>query len=331
LLTQALTSVLAFDLQHAVNLSLYHVNPLHDGVIPVNMDTADLFGDIFFDLRSKTLPIECSPAFINSTDYPSSDCLNGEVIDSDLVITSLIVEVDTRQLNDDYGRCNICQKSGFDSFSGLPCTPNTYFCTCGDFRHPHACNNATSVGAMDVGKAFGKWGGCSWHTYLKSPWACWGFGVVTKTGGMWYSTTEAGWCGAKGANQSTCAWRVAAIEKVVNKSCSDGLIYDEVEAYDASHDDCFQQRCAIKTSQQHSLTTGRNTSNPCWIYCFYSAVLGSDALVPDGKIAGMPMTAVAKAWTDSIENCPAIAPPTDALLPHGIVGADDLAAKFLLA
>jgi hypothetical protein len=35
------------------DLTVYHVNPLHEGVIPVNMDTADLRGDIFFDLRSK--------------------------------------------------------------------------------------------------------------------------------------------------------------------------------------------------------------------------------------------------------------------------------------
>ena len=42
------------------DLTVYHVNPLHEGVIPVNMDTADLRGDIFFDLSSKTIPIECA-------------------------------------------------------------------------------------------------------------------------------------------------------------------------------------------------------------------------------------------------------------------------------
>lgn len=46
-------------------LTVYHVNPLHEGVIPVDMDSADLRGDMFFDLRSKTAPIECSSRFIN--------------------------------------------------------------------------------------------------------------------------------------------------------------------------------------------------------------------------------------------------------------------------
>ena len=30
------------------HLTVYHVNPLHDGVIPLNMDTADLRGDMSF-------------------------------------------------------------------------------------------------------------------------------------------------------------------------------------------------------------------------------------------------------------------------------------------
>ena len=68
----------------AVDLTVYHVNPLHEGVIPVDMDTADLRGDIFFDLRSKTLPVECA-----SDRAIGSDCANEEVVDDDLVITKL--------------------------------------------------------------------------------------------------------------------------------------------------------------------------------------------------------------------------------------------------
>eukprot|EP00900_Chrysochromulina_parva_P013970 jgi/Chrpa1/22574/Chrysochromulina_OHIO_Genome00025132-RA len=69
------------------DLTVYHVNPLHEGVIPVNMDTADLRGDIFFDLRSKVLPIECA------SNPQSKDCTNEEVVDNDLVITKLILSV----------------------------------------------------------------------------------------------------------------------------------------------------------------------------------------------------------------------------------------------
>ena len=44
--------------QFAKNITVYHVNPVIYGVAPVNMNTADLLGDMYFDLRSKALPIE---------------------------------------------------------------------------------------------------------------------------------------------------------------------------------------------------------------------------------------------------------------------------------
>eukprot|EP00900_Chrysochromulina_parva_P003830 jgi/Chrpa1/13448/Chrysochromulina_OHIO_Genome00019513-RA len=69
------------------DLTVYHVNPLHEGVVPVNMDTADLRGDIFFDFESKVLPIECA------SNPQSKDCTNEEVVDNDLVITKLILSV----------------------------------------------------------------------------------------------------------------------------------------------------------------------------------------------------------------------------------------------
>jgi hypothetical protein len=50
------------DPTYAQNLTLYHVNPLHEGVIPSDMDTSDLNGDIFFDLKSAVTPVECAPA-----------------------------------------------------------------------------------------------------------------------------------------------------------------------------------------------------------------------------------------------------------------------------
>ena len=51
-------------------------------------------------------------------------------------------------------------------------------------------------------------------------------------------------CDAPGADPLTCTWR-AAVEKVVNKSCSDEQIYAAVEAHDAAHDGCFS-RCPAR-------------------------------------------------------------------------------------
>ena len=108
----------------ATAITVYHVNPLHEGVLPFDMDTADLAGDAFFDLRSKVLPIEC--AFNVSM---AGDCTNQEVVDPDLVITKLSLTVKKRY--GEYSRCNICGADGKDPFSHFPCKPNAYICTCG--------------------------------------------------------------------------------------------------------------------------------------------------------------------------------------------------------
>jgi len=293
-------------------ISVYHVNPLHEGVVPVDMDTADLHGDIFFDLHSKTLPIECSPPFraLNAT-----DCANSEVVDDDLVVTKLSLTVKGGRYGE-YGRCNVCLPSGIDPFSHLSCTPGEYFCTCGPYFMPYACNHQRRVGAENITKAFG---GLSrytdtWGRWIQYPWSTWGWPVVGLTGGMWYSTTSAGWCDAPGADPLTCTWR-AAVEKVVNKSCSDEQIYAAVEAHDAAHDGCFS-RCPAHQAHPHA----RNTSDVCWIYCFYATVLGRDSLVPGGRplaasqSEGMPLAALAAAFErpfapEAQGGCPAVPVP----------------------
>lgn len=293
-------------------IAVYHVNPLHEGVLPLNMDTADLNGDMFFDLRSKVESIECSPA--NRHSSHSSDCSNGEVVDTDLVVTKLTLEV--RGGVGEYGRCNICLKSGVDPFTGLSCTPGEYFCTCGSYYRPHACNNDTTVGVENITEAFGGWPSCSWDEWVEAPWRCWSWPVVKLTGGMWYSTTEAGWCDAEGADPQACSWRVASLDKIVNKSCSDKAIFAAVRAQDASHGRCMQQRC--------SAAERANTSSVCFIYCFYSTVLGAHNMLPGVPFVageaggGMSASQLGDAFSkpflpESAGGCPAIAPPKDAL------------------
>ena len=57
----------------------------------------------------------------------SGDCENGEVVDGDLVISKLVVEVDSRF--GEYGMCNICV-NGTDPLSRLPCATGEYICAC---------------------------------------------------------------------------------------------------------------------------------------------------------------------------------------------------------
>jgi hypothetical protein len=64
-------------------------------------------------------------------------------------------------------------------------------------------------------------------------WSCWHDAVAAKTGGEWYSTTDDGYCGDGTAPAPDgCTWRVAKFVKRVNKTCSDNVIYDEVEKVD---------------------------------------------------------------------------------------------------
>ena len=72
-----------------------HLN-FHDGIL-ADIDTADINGDIYFDLRTRGLPLECGP-WINQSFWSRLDCVNSEVnVDpSTLAITKIILEVDTR-------------------------------------------------------------------------------------------------------------------------------------------------------------------------------------------------------------------------------------------
>ena len=48
------------DPAHAKNITVYHVNPHKYGAIPVNMDTGNAAGDLFFDLFEPMIaPLAC--------------------------------------------------------------------------------------------------------------------------------------------------------------------------------------------------------------------------------------------------------------------------------
>jgi len=140
---------------------------------------------------------------------------------------------------------------------------------------------------------------------------CWSWPVVSKTGGMWYSTTKSGWCGAPDADPSTCTWD-AVVEKVINKTCSDNIIFDAIESYDRKHDRCFEA-CPARQRQP----SVRNTTDTCWIYCYYSTLLGASRLLPSGAHegdTGMPKELITSAFSQPFQpvtsgGCPAISPP----------------------
>ena len=209
-------------------ITAYHINPHHLGALPVDMDIADLRGEIFFDLTGRTRPLACHNG--TSSTMSKHDCTNAEEVDADLVVSKLTLHLRNNSSYGEYAACNICPSSGIDDYSHLACKPDDYICTCrngGNGSWPWnlaRCDNHTHVGRQDVAKYFAAWPHCSWDTWVRGPFACWWLPLVNVTGGVWYSTTRGGWCDAPGADPSTCTWR-ATVDKVVNKTCAHGILH----------------------------------------------------------------------------------------------------------
>jgi hypothetical protein len=340
-----LSSAFALDPAFTETIEVYHVNPAHYGPTPINMDTADLEGDAFFDLRSVTQPLECADT--SHSKYTPTDCTNPEVIANDLVITKLELEVDKRFGN--YAMCNVCingsasisghcnstQEGGyvcschggggtpeyacsklfkkcFPSYAGTmnesTCEESCHRSTDADdevdydltsfnnvvIRQPltapppsgNGCN--ASVGRENVTEKFSHYG-CKQGS---KNYQCWQANVIKKTGGLWFSTLDEGYCGTDPSTEpKNCTWRVKQVVKVVNKTCSDNSIYTKAETYDAGTqgEGCFQNAsCPVGAA--------RNTSSECWIGCFYETLLGPDAGIPGGVVAGWPTADILTAW-----------------------------------
>lgn len=236
------------------NITVYHVNEGSYGAAPINMNTADLNGDMFFDLRSKPLAMECAPGRPPS----GHDCTNQEVnppADDPLVVTKLVLTI--AAAFGPYGRCNVCV-NGTDGHGDNNCKDNAYICNCGGGGGSSKC--PANVGFENVSTHFaGRRCNTGSPNYM-----CWKDAtagkVTTPTGGVWYSTTDEGY---------GTTWKVATVVKRVSKACSDEAINAAVERA-GSASGCFQ-RCG-----PHSTGPGRNTSDACWITCFEETVLGPD-------------------------------------------------------
>jgi len=148
--------------QHAKNITVYHVNPASFSAAPLNMNTADLNGDMYFDLRTRGLPLECG-IWRNLSFWSQLDCDNPEVANvSDLAITKLVLEVDTRWA--DYANCNLDPASGVYSCDWQDCPDN--------------CSALTPGGMHDGGHQCDNSNGCAWD---KADSRCEPYGCPNKT------------------------------------------------------------------------------------------------------------------------------------------------------
>eukprot|EP00038_Savillea_parva_P031299 m.84723 g.84723 ORF g.84723 m.84723 type:complete len:408 (-) comp9606_c0_seq1:490-1713(-) len=135
------------DPRHAANITVYHVNKKTYGVEPRNMNTANINGDIYFDLRTRGFPLECG-IWRNTSFWSRLDCVNTEVVDpSELAITKLILEVDTRFGL--YADCNADPDTG-----AYTCFCEGVAANCSAMNNPagqHECDNSDGCYWTDGG------------------------------------------------------------------------------------------------------------------------------------------------------------------------------------
>jgi len=301
MLAALLSSLPALDPRFATNITVFHVNEHSFGAIPVNMDTADATGDLFFDMAEViSYPLNCANGTKHHGGGPNP-CTNPEAAGKDLMVNKLTLEVDSRFSG--YAACNVGVDNK-DPFGGY-CKSGTYCCDChspGHFK-PSACNQ--TVGYENVQATFGKFIGHSCERSIFNPHptaaACYSANTLKKltpsNHGSWYSSLKEGYCGAPGAGDD-CTWRVVRVDKIVTRECHSKVFGDTVQG--SAPPDCLDSCGAQKT----------NTSSPCWADCFYKAALGPDSGKPGGAVAGMSLDALVAAWqkpflSEAEGGCPA--------------------------
>lgn len=240
------------------NLTIYHVNELKAGPIPRDMDVSDFGGDMFFEMHSLALPLECStPPNVRKP----FECVNAEVTSSDLVVNELVLEVDGAY--GEYQKCNVCI-NGTDRGHPSDCVDGAYVCDCTD----PPCD-ATAVGYANLTETV---------RYCVSgdpDWKCWQDTAVRKTGGSWFSMPAAGF-------QKT--WRVAAVKNVINATCAKRTRLDAIEKLGTF--DC----------EDSGVGPRRNGSSKCWLQSFFAIVLGPGCGEPNCVVEGADPAALRAAW-----------------------------------
>eukprot|EP00591_Stephanopyxis_turris_P010370 CAMPEP_0195521354 /NCGR_PEP_ID=MMETSP0794_2-20130614/18531_1 /TAXON_ID=515487 /ORGANISM="Stephanopyxis turris, Strain CCMP 815" /LENGTH=313 /DNA_ID=CAMNT_0040650891 /DNA_START=129 /DNA_END=1071 /DNA_ORIENTATION=+ len=273
------------------------------------MDTADAAGDLFFDLMETFMyPLNCP--YGPSTGGPF--CANAEVTAPDLVVTKLTMEVDTTRFGS-YALCNICT-NGTDHF-GHSCPDDSYFCFNG---------SPGTVGFFNVSKQYQTPKSLAQCKETSLDFRCWeaklGFKMTQEHPGVWYSTEKNSMCAddQQVGDSSGCAWKTVSVDKVVNASCQTDHFVSGVELHGTADDQACFTGCGGTPG------VSRNISDPCWVRCFYAAVLGPDSNVTGGPVAGIPLVNLVDMWADAIADKTSACPDVRANFPN--VLASDLTA-----
>jgi len=286
LLVLSLSVVQSIDPSNLKNITIYHVNEAKFGPIPINMDTGDAVGDLFFDmLEVISQPLKCDgPNRPPPNPHAPDFCKNQEAAGPDLRVNKLTLEVDTRFSG--YAACNVGVNDN-DPFGGY-CKTDTYCCQCVEPGGPHhyrpvPCNK--TLGYESVYETMGAFvEGCKANATAVECYTDSVFKKLSaKTPGVWYSSLETGYCGSSEVGVDGCTWRVVSVDKIVKRACHTKVFG---AAVGATAPGCFD-RCGNQKT---------NVTAPCWVDCFYKAALGPDSGKPGGAVTGMSTTALEEAW-----------------------------------
>ena len=277
-------------------LTMYHVNPLRFGPVPINTDAADAAGDLFFELfEVLTLPLQCEKK--RKGHHLPFNCRNLEIGRPDDVVNKVTLRVNSNFSS--YAMCNIGNASGMDPL-GRPCPIGGYCCYCGHRHHwppvVEPCN--ATIGMNEI---------TSMRSHIlsgKGPchedYECWaihaGYKLTDATPGYWYSPLAYGDCDTHPAAGPNCTWAVKTVDKIVNASCHSDSFFGAVQRAAPQ----WFRACA---SGGGPAVPRPNTSDPCWVRGFYRAVLGPEAAKPKGwSIGGLPLDQILSYWTAPFES-----------------------------
>jgi hypothetical protein len=336
--------------QYAQNLTVYHLNPATAGAIPLNMDTGDARGDLYFYLGEFLLPIECS----NATKEQRShfDCSNPERVDPNLVVTKVEMEIDSRTTT--YSACNLC--NGTDPFTHKPCEVGTYTCDCFS-QHGGNCD-VTKLGNESIAEHFAphvtapkcaaalkqycgtvkdketECGLCVMlHKRQLMEAACNQYDYFDFCPSSWHhcdADSPAWECWEENIPRKTGGfWYSTLAEGQCNKTSATGSCGWKVLSTKTVNNTCLKDKLMTRVeSSSPSCFKGcgsRNTTSTCWIGCFFDALLGPEAAHSTTvKLGGLPISEVEKTWADAFlpeanGGCAPLDIPTSWLPPSNVL------------
>mmetsp|Transcript_103582 Transcript_103582/g.189616 ORF Transcript_103582/g.189616 Transcript_103582/m.189616 type:complete len:367 (+) Transcript_103582:30-1130(+) len=313
---------------YAQNLTVYHVNPIHAGATPVDMDTGDALGDLTFYLNDLLLPLECNNA---TTDWRQTfDCDNPERVDHNLVVTKVDLSIDSRFTT--YSACNYC--TGSDPFTGQPCVPGSYSCSCMTSAMKLPPCDRTRVGMEGIDVLLFKDVSPKCAAALQS-----------QCGSVKNSSTMCGLCTKQHkselydsecrlldfkdfcpgphihhcndtAPEWTCwaeniprktlggRWFSTLKQGLCDKSNPTGncswKVWSTKTVKNACLKDKFVRRVESASPGCFNSCGSRNTTSSCWISCFFDTLFGPVARrSTKTPLGGLPIAEIEKAWTDA--------------------------------